>query len=65
MDHGNSCIKMDRQYYMSWKNILLSRTDCVGPHAFDISVVYEFYIVFICSQLCCIIEENACNMLDV
>jgi len=27
--------------------------------------VYVFYAVLNCSQLCCIIEENACNMLDV
>jgi hypothetical protein len=64
MDHGNSCITMDRQYYMSWKNTLF-RTDCVGPHALDISVVYEFYIILKSSQLCCIIEESVCNILDV
>jgi hypothetical protein len=65
MDRGNSCITMDRQYYMSWKNTLLSRTDCVRPQSLDISAVYEFYIVLNCSQLCCFIEENEGNMLDV
>jgi hypothetical protein len=50
---------------MCWKNTLLSRTDSVGPHALDISVVYEFYIVLNCSELCCVIEEGAYNMLDV
>jgi hypothetical protein len=44
---------------------LLSRTDCVGPHALDISVVYEFYSILNCSQLCCIVEENASAILLV
>ena len=46
--------------------ICLGKTFCCsGLTVLGIAVVYEFYSILHCSRLCCIIEGNEGNMLDV
>ena len=43
----------------------MSRIVCVGPYAVEVLVVYEFYSVWNCNQLCYIIEETEGSVWDV